>query len=231
MPPTKGISVQSRGLSSSCIGLAWTMRSTTLFLAVLCVRTVCLLTLQKPRPTRPFQEIAVDFCSYAGRDFLVLVDACTDWPDIMFMGSNTTTPRLMTILKKEFCRSGVPDVLWSDQRPQFTSKLFHNFTTEWGIKHVTSTPTYPQSNGKVEATVKSMKKLIQGSWCRSGVSWLVAFYSTGIPLVVGTVSRRHRSYLVTRYRMSFLLTAEHLAQSGSAQQMLWKPVQEIIRSR
>ena len=124
---------------------------------------------QKPRPTRPFQEIAVDFCSYAGRDFLVLVDTCTDWPDIVFMGSNTTTPRLVTALKKEFCRSGVPDVLWSDQGPQFTSKLFHDFTTEWGIKHVTSTPTYPQSNGKAEATVKSMKKLIQGSWTGSSV--------------------------------------------------------------
>ena len=46
--------------------------------------------IQKPRPTRPFQEIAVDFCSYAGRDFLVLVDTCTDWPDVVFMGSNTT---------------------------------------------------------------------------------------------------------------------------------------------
>ena len=29
--------------------------------------------IQKARPTRPFQEIAVDFCSHAGRDFLVLV--------------------------------------------------------------------------------------------------------------------------------------------------------------
>ena len=125
--------------------------------------------IQKPRPTRPFQEIAVDYCSYAGRDFLVLVDMCTDWPDIVVMGSNTTTPRLLTALKNEFCRSGVPDVLWSDQGPQFTSKLFHDFTTEWGIKHVTSTPTYPQSNGKVEATVKSMKKLIQGSWTGSSV--------------------------------------------------------------
>ena len=60
--------------------------------------------IQKPRPTRPFQEIAVDFCSYAGCDFLVLVDTCTDWADVVFMGTNTTTPRLLTALKKEFCR-------------------------------------------------------------------------------------------------------------------------------
>ena len=33
-----------------------------------------------------------------------------------------------------------------------------------GIQHITSSPTYPQSDGKIEATVKSMKKLIQSSW-------------------------------------------------------------------
>ena len=32
-----------------------------------------------------------------------------------------------------------------------------------------STPTYPQSNGKVEAAVKSMKKFIQAAWTGSQV--------------------------------------------------------------
>ena len=123
--------------------------------------------LSKPRPTRPFQEIAADFCSYAGRDFLITVDCFTDWPDVTFMASNTTTPRLITALKQSFCRSAVPDIVWSDQGPQFTSKLFQDFAREWGFCHITSTPTYPQSNGKVEATVKSMKKLIEASWTGS----------------------------------------------------------------
>ncbi len=52
----------------------------------------------KPKPECPFQEIAVDFCSYAGRDFLFLVDCYTDWPDVVYMGANTTTPRLLTAL-------------------------------------------------------------------------------------------------------------------------------------
>lgn len=121
----------------------------------------------KPRPCRPFQEVAIDFCSYAGRDFLIVVDCFTDWPDIIYMGANTTAPRLITALKQAFCRSGAPDIVWSDQGPQLTSKLFQEFAQEWGFRHLTSTPTYPQSNGKAEVTVKSMKKLIEASWVRS----------------------------------------------------------------
>ena len=110
----------------------------------------------KPRPGRPFQELAADFCSYASQDFLILVDCHSDWPDVIHMGHNTTTLRLITALKKDFCRSGVPDILWSDQGPQFTSKIFQDFSKEWGFQHITSSPHYPQSNGKIEATVKSM---------------------------------------------------------------------------
>ena len=118
----------------------------------------------KPTPARPFQEVAGDFCSYAGQDYLILVDCYSDWPDIIPMGHNTTTSRVVTVIRQSFCRTGVPDIFWSDQGPQFTAQPFQEFSKKWGFKHVMSTPTYPQSNGKVEATVKSMKKLIRASW-------------------------------------------------------------------
>jgi hypothetical protein len=79
----------------------------------------------KPKPSCPFQEVVGDFCSYAGQDYLILVGCYSDWPDIIPMGHNTTTtPRLTAILKQSFCRTGVPDIFWSDQGPQFTAKLF-----------------------------------------------------------------------------------------------------------
>ena len=120
--------------------------------------------IQKAKPTRPFQAIAADFCTYAAHDYLILVDCYSDWPDIIPMGHNTTTPRLNAVLRQSFCRTGVPDILWSDQGPQFTAKLFQEFAKQWGFQHLTSSPLYPQSNGKAEATVKSMKKLIRAAW-------------------------------------------------------------------
>ena len=81
----------------------------------------------KPRPSRPFQEIAVDFCSYTGQNFLITIDCHTNWPDIIHMGNNTTTPQLTNTLSRAFCHTGAPDVVWSDQGPQFISKLFKDF--------------------------------------------------------------------------------------------------------
>ena len=120
--------------------------------------------IQKPRPSQPFQEVAVDLCSYAGQDYLVMVDCHTDWPDIIPMTRNTTTSQITTALKQSFCRTAIPDIVWSDGGPQFTSHKFTQFALQWGFRHNTSSPHYPQSNGKVESTVKSMKKIIYTSW-------------------------------------------------------------------
>ena len=51
----------------------------------------------------------------------------------------------------------------SDQGPQFMSQTFQKFSREWGFQDVTSSPTYPQSNGKAEPAVKLMK-IIKGTW-------------------------------------------------------------------
>ena len=120
--------------------------------------------ISKPKPERPFQEMAVDFCSYAAQDYLILVDCYSDWPDIIPMGHKTTTYHLIKALRQPFCHTGVPDILWSNQGLQFMAKLFQDFAHRWGFTHTTSSPHYPQSNGKIEATVKSMKKLIKTSW-------------------------------------------------------------------
>ena len=120
--------------------------------------------IQKPKPLRPFQEIAVDYCTYGGQQFLIIVDCFTDWPDIIPMGQNTQAHRLITALRQTFCRTAAPDTLWSDGGPQFTANIFKIFATQWRFTHRISPPRYPQSNGKIEATVKSMKKILAASW-------------------------------------------------------------------
>ena len=47
--------------------------------------------------------------------------------------------------------------------PQFSSNEFPVFTKSWSFNHVTTSPRYPQSNGKAENavwTVKSLFKLL-----------------------------------------------------------------------
>lgn len=96
--------------------------------------------IQKPAPDRPFQEIAGDFCCYGGKNYLILVDCYSDWPDIVPMGTTTNTASLISALRQSFCRTGVPDIVWSDQGPQFMAKQFQEFAKQWRFKHLTSTP-------------------------------------------------------------------------------------------
>lgn len=146
-------------------GLALTEISITLSKVAITARTDHLPSnvkepmISKPVPERPFQQIAADFGSYGGRKFLIIVDCMTDWPDIVDMGKDTSAVKLTATLRDHFCHAAAPDLLWSDGGPQFTSSELK----PWGVPHSVSSPHYPQSNGKVEATVKSMKKLDIGS--------------------------------------------------------------------
>ena len=80
------------------------------------------------------------------------------------MGRDITTSHLIAAVRELISRTAIPDVFWSDGGPQFTSKKFQEFAKQWGFTCRTSSPYYPQSNGKAEATVKSMKRLIRSAW-------------------------------------------------------------------
>ena len=74
------------------------------------------------------------------------------------MGKCAISTDLITAARELFSHTAVPDVFWSDGGPQFTSHQFQNFSTHWRFRHQVSSPHYPQSNRKAEATVKAMKK-------------------------------------------------------------------------
>ena len=48
-----------------------------------------------------------------------------------------------------------------DNGPQYTSSEFQDFANKYEFEHVTSSPRYPQSNGKAESTVKTAKRIME----------------------------------------------------------------------
>ena len=60
-------------------------------------------------------------------------------------------------------RHEIPNVVISDNGPQFSSHQFVQFSTLYKFDHWPSSPRYPQSNGKVEKTVQTVKNLLHKS--------------------------------------------------------------------
>ena len=127
------------------------------------------------------------------------------------MGSDTTCHTAGPILPYSCSRP--------DGGPQFTSHYLSNFLQSWGVKHLTSSPSYPQSNGKAEATVKSMKKVISAAWIGCSIIWDTINYhthcsSTGTLLVKKIYCHLPRNYSDTQFRIHSMLIASHSHQNG-----------------
>lgn len=71
-----------------------------------------------------------------------------------------TAQAVITQLKVQFARHGIPEVLITDNGPEFDNQEFKSFSSQWQFEQRTSSPRYPQSNGKVENAVKTCKGLL-----------------------------------------------------------------------
>ena len=66
-------------------------------------------------------------------------------------------------MKKRFATHGIPDTFHSDNGPPFSSNEFSAFVVMYEFEHVTGSPEYSQSNGKVENAAKPAKYLMKKS--------------------------------------------------------------------
>ena len=115
-----------------------------------------------PLPDYPFQMVGTDLFELKGVHYLLTVDYFSRYPEVTKLVS-TTSSSIITALKAVFSRHGIPEVVRSDNGPQYSSHEFAAFAKSYGFKHATSSPLYPQSNGQAERTVKTIKQLISQS--------------------------------------------------------------------
>ena len=73
----------------------------------------------------------------------------------------TTSTKIIETLQKLFARNGVPAQLVSDNGAQFTLEEFQQFLKRNGIKHITSAPYYPATNGLAERSVHSFENAMK----------------------------------------------------------------------
>ena len=96
----------------------------------------------------------------------VIIDYYSNMPIVWKMPtSQCNSAKMITILKELFAEHGIPEEIRSDNGPQFASHLFVEFTKDWNIKHSTSSPWNPRSNGQAESAVKIGKDLLTHIKC------------------------------------------------------------------
>ena len=94
-----------------------------------------------------------------GQMLFVVVDSHSKWPEVCIM-NKTSSSQTITALREMFARNGLPRELVSDNGPQFTSQEFLQFMTTNGIRHITSSPYHPASNGAAERFVQTVKRAL-----------------------------------------------------------------------
>jgi len=112
-------------------------------------------------PGRPWWRLAVDPCTKDGRTSLVVVDYYSRYITVNELNDSSNTKTIVSKLETLFCLLGIPNTLVSDNGPQFVSDRFQSFLSKWDVKHITSSPKYPQSNGEAEGAVQTVKGLMK----------------------------------------------------------------------
>lgn len=122
-------------------------------------------------PSRPWVKLGADLFELDGQSFLVIVDYHSGFVELDVL-SKTTSGAVIRMLKAQFARHGIPELLITDNGPQFASAKFQDFARQWDFEHRTSSPAYPQSNGRAENAVKTVKRLIKCAKRAGSDPWL-----------------------------------------------------------
>ena len=107
----------------------------------------------------PMDRWSVDLADIEGKPFLVAVDEFSGYPFAMEL-TRTTTQDVWERLLVYFTLFGYPREIRSDNGPQFR-RQFAELCADHGIRHTTSSPYFPSSNGMAEAAVKSVKAMLK----------------------------------------------------------------------
>ena len=93
--------------------------------------------------------------------YLLVADYYSRYVEVVALPKSTSSSTVIQALKTIYARHGVPDEVRSDNGPQYHSEEFAQFAKEWGFKHTTSSPRYPQANGEVERAVRTVKGILK----------------------------------------------------------------------
>ena len=102
----------------------------------------------------------MDYFYMNGRLYILICDYFSKFP-FLFQVKTMSFANLKDHLEELFSVEGIPDEIMSDNGPPFNGKEFSSYLTGLGIRHTTSSPNYPRSNGFIERQIQTLKRLLE----------------------------------------------------------------------
>lgn len=81
--------------------------------------------LPHPVPSWPKEKVGIDYFTLAGKDYLLIVDYFSKYPEVLQMNSKTADVTIAK-MKSIFARHGIPSTVVADNMP-FGSRAFRQF--------------------------------------------------------------------------------------------------------
>ena len=112
-------------------------------------------------PEGPWRKLGMDYFNFNGNSYVLICDYFSKFP--FLHRAKTSFWSLRDHLIDLFSIEGYPDEIVSDNGPPFQSKEFAKFLSSLGIRHTTSSPGYPLSNGFIERQIQMVKNMFSKS--------------------------------------------------------------------
>ena len=111
-----------------------------------------------PIPTLPWQIVSQDIFMHRQQAYLATVCHFSDWIEVDEL-NDTLATTVINKTKAHFARFGIPRIRHTDNGPQFASKDYRDFASQYGFTHTTSSGR----NGRAEAAVKVSESMLKKS--------------------------------------------------------------------
>jgi hypothetical protein len=116
---------------------------------------------------------------------VVAVDYFTKWVEVEALVSITAKSVEKFLWKNVVCQYGIPHAFVTDNGKQFDCESFREWCAELHIRNYLSSPGHPQANGQVDATNKTIFKILKkklgdrkGDWAEDLPEVLWAYRTT-----------------------------------------------------
>lgn len=111
-------------------------------------------------PVTPWTKVATDVFYLYSKAYVVIIDYTTRYFDIHKL-DDCKSSTVINKIKNTFAKFGIPQIVISDNGPEYRSSEFRQFAKDWDFRNITTSPNYPQSNGLVERNIQTIKRTLK----------------------------------------------------------------------